>query len=56
MRNGPQRLLPGLLLAADKPFLPLLCSLMIPGYHQPTLLAKFPVDQYEDILSYYNAI
>lgn len=48
--------IPGLLLtAADMPFLSLLHGLMILG-HQPILLGKFPVDQYEDVLSYYNAV
>jgi hypothetical protein len=47
----PNDFIPGLLLEADMIFMPLLQSLM----NQPTLLGKFPADQYEDVLSYNNA-
>ena len=51
--------IPGLLLAADMPFLSLLHDIMIPD-HQPTLLGtllgKFPADQHEDGLLWINAV
>jgi hypothetical protein len=49
-RHSPKDFIPGLLLAADMPFLLLLQSLMIPG-HQSTLLIKLPADQHENELS-----
>jgi hypothetical protein len=42
-RHNPRDFIPGLLLTADMPFLPLLHRLMIPR-HQPTLLGKFPAE------------
>lgn len=47
--------IPGLLLTADLPFLPLLHSLMILG-HWPNFLGKFPADRHEDDLSWTNAV
>jgi hypothetical protein len=44
---GPRDFVPGLLLADDMPFLPLLYNLIISG-HQPTLFTKFPTGQHED--------
>lgn len=50
---GPDDFIPGVLHEADMLFfLPRLQSLM----NQPTLLGKFPADQYKDVLSYNNAV
>jgi hypothetical protein len=51
----PRDFIPGLILTDDMPFLPLLHSQMTPG-HLSIQLANFLLNQYEDVLSYSNAV